>query len=62
MENVSELKDKFFNRLLTQLKINEEHHQSQEHLMLEMYLAHNISSSNQQFKEFIDIIKVETEE
>jgi hypothetical protein len=63
MENVSELKDKFFNRLLTQLKINEEHHQSQEHLMLEMYLVHNFSNaSTQPFKQFIDIIKDETED
>jgi len=61
MENVSEIKDRFFNRLFTQLKINEKHHQSQEYLMLEMYLAHNFSNaSNQQFKEFIDIIKDET--
>jgi hypothetical protein len=63
MENLSEIKDRFFNRLFTQLKINEKHHQSQEYLMLEMYLAHNFSNaSNQQFKEFIDIIKDETEE
>ena len=59
----SEVKEVFFNRLLLQLKVNEKHLQDQDALLLEMYLVHIYSNerSNQPFKEFIDIIKDETE-
>ena len=60
---ISEVKEVFFNRLLLQLKVNEKHLQDQDALLLEMYLVHIYSNerSNQPFKEFIDIIKDETE-
>jgi len=63
MLSESERKEKFFNRLFEQLKVNEKHQVSQESLLLEMYLALYANDfSNPQFKNFIDILKEETDD